>query len=150
MKITLPANPQDPFNLERFVAAQEDVYEDVCQELRAGHKRTHWMWFIFPQMKGLGSSYNAEFFGIGSLAEAQAYLQHAVLGARLRECTELVNAVAGRTAEEIFGPIDAVKFRSCMTLFAHAMPDNKIFHDALNKYFAGKSDQLTLELLERG
>jgi uncharacterized protein (DUF1810 family) len=146
MKNAVPANPADPFELARFVAAQAKAYADVVEELRAGRKRSHWMWFVFPQMKGLGSSHNAEFFGIGSRPEAVAYLQHPVLGSRLRECTELVNAVEGRTAEEIFGAIDAVKFRSSMTLFAQAAPDEKIFREALNKYYGGEADPLTLNL----
>jgi uncharacterized protein (DUF1810 family) len=107
------------------------------------------MWFIFPQLRGLGHSYNAEYFGIASLAEACAYLEHPVLGARLIECTEAVNAVEGRSAEAIFGGIDAVKFRSSMTLVSAAAPGQAVFEAALKKYFSGQPDRLTLELLGR-
>src|SRR5437879_6461964 len=110
----------DPFNLQRFVDAQQEVYAGVVSELKQGRKYGHWIWFIFPQLKGLGYSANSEFFGIASLREARAYLQHPVLGVRLGECTQLVNAVEGRSAKDIFGEIDAMKFRSCMTLFAKA------------------------------
>ena len=131
------------YNLQRFVDAQEQVIDSVLSELRQGRKYGHWIWFVFPQVKGLGHSANSEFYGIASVQEAAAYLQHPVLGPRLVECTELVNAVAGRSAEDIFGDIDAMKFRSSMTLFAKAAPGNQIFADTLNKYFAGESDPLT-------
>jgi uncharacterized protein (DUF1810 family) len=137
----------DPYNLQRFVDAQAPVYEAVCAELRNGDKREHWMWFIFPQIKGLGHSYMADRFAITSKEEAAAYLEHPILGGRLRECTQLVNAVEGRSADEIFGDIDALKFRSSMTLFAHATSDNKVFTAALQKYFGGEFDRLTLERL---
>jgi len=143
----LIAVKNDPFNLQRFVDAQRDEYEDVCAELRAGRKRSHWMWFIFPQMKGLGVSSTANWFGISSLGEAQAYLWHPVLGARLRECTELVNLIEGRSLREIFGSPDDLKFRSCMTLFAHAAGENRVFLDALRKYCGGEFDPATLGLL---
>ena len=146
MKTGVPANSKRPFDLERFVRAQKQVYETAREELRVGRKRTHWMWFIFPQMKGLGSSYEAEFFGMVSLAEATAYLAHPVLGPRLRECTQLVNNVEGRSSQQIFGDIDALKFRSSMTLFARATPDNTDFKVALDKYYGGKEDPLTLNL----
>ena len=123
----------DPYGLERFVAAQDPVFEQVRAELRAGHKRTHWMWFIFPQMKGLGRSAMAEKYAIGSCEEAAAYLHHPVLGPRLRECTDLVNRIQGSAIEQIFEYPDDLKFRSCMTLFAEATSDNQVFKDALAK-----------------
>jgi len=137
----------NPYHLERFVEAQGEVFVEALAELRAGHKRGHWMWFIFPQMKGLGRSDMAQYYGIGSLEEASAYLRHPVLGPQLRECTELVNRVEGRTAHEIFGFPDDMKFRSSMTLFARAAEDDTVFRAALEKYFRGEPDPLTLELL---
>ncbi len=137
----------DPHNLERFVAAQAAVYEEVCAELRAGRKRSHWMWFIFPQIAGLGGSAMAVRYAIASREEAAAYLAHPVLGPRLRECTALVLQVEGRAIDEILGEIDAMKFRSSMTLFAHAAEENRLFLDALQKYFAGQADPLTLDRL---
>jgi uncharacterized protein (DUF1810 family) len=137
----------DPHNLKRFVDAQEPVYEQVCDELRAGHKQSHWIWFIFPQMKGLGHSGMADHYGIASRQEADAYLAHPVLGARLRECTRLVNLVQGRSIDQILGYPDNLKFRSAMTLFAAAASEDPIFDDALQKYFDGKPDPLTLKLL---
>lgn len=136
-----------PYHLERFVEAQEDVFAEVLDELRAGRKRGHWMWFIFPQMKGLGRSAAAAYYGIGSLEEAAAYLRHPVLGPRLVECTELVNEVEDRSIHEILGSPDDLKFRSSMTLFARAAEDDMVFRAALNKYFGGEPDRLTLELL---
>jgi len=133
--------------LERFVQAQDPVIDRVLTELSAGHKASHWMWFVFPQIQGLGRSPTAQRFAISSRAEAEAYLRHVVLGARLRECTRLVNAVDGRSVEEIFGHPDYLKFRSSMTLFAHAAADNQIFLDALRKYFGGEEDPLTVERL---
>lgn len=124
----------DPYDLARYVTAQDPVYEQVCAELRAGRKRTHWMWFVFPQMKGLGSSPMAEKYAIGSREEAVAYLEHPVLGPRLRECTELVNRMEGRSLDQIFGYPDDLKFRSSMTLFAGATAENQVFKDALLKY----------------
>jgi uncharacterized protein (DUF1810 family) len=144
-----PASTTDPYNLQRFVEAQQEDYKDVCAELRAGSKSSHWMWFIFPQMKGLGMSATSDWFGISSLSEAEAYLQHPVLGRRLRECTELVNLVERRSIREIFGSPDDLKFRSCMTLFAQATVDNRAFLDALRKYSNGEFDSATLRLLER-
>ena len=119
--------------------------ERVIGELRAGRKASHWMWFVFPQIRGLGHSPMAQRFAIRSLAEAEAYLRHPVLGPRLRECTRLVNAVEGRSVEEIFGYPDHLKFHSCMTLFTHATADNQVFSEALGRYFAGKEDPSTLE-----
>lgn len=134
-------------SLERFVQAQEPVIERVMAELRAGRKASHWMWFVFPQIQGLGHSPMAQRFAIASRAEAEAYLLHPVLGPRLRECTRLVNDVAGRSIEEIFGYPDYLKFRSSMTLFAHASADNRVLLDALSKYFGGECDPLTLDRL---
>jgi uncharacterized protein (DUF1810 family) len=137
----------DPYNLQRFVGAQNGVYEQVCSELREGRKRGHWMWFIFPQIRGLGHSHMAEVFAIGSQEEAQAYLNHPVLGHRLRECTQLVTQVEGRTLEEILGHPDNLKFRSSMTLFAQATADNQVFVEALRKYCNGELDRATLQCL---
>ena len=138
-----------PHDLQRFVDAQRAVYERVCAELRAGDKRSHWMWFIFPQLAGLGHSPMARRYAISSLAEARAYLEHPLLGARLEECTRLVNAVEGRSILQIFGPPDDMKFRSSMTLFSRATAHDAIFREALDKYFGGEPDRRTLELLGR-
>lgn len=135
------------FDLQRFVDAQDPVFEDVLLELRRGDKEGHWMWFIFPQISGLGSSAMSQRFAISSRAEAEAYLAHAVLGPRLIRCTKLVNAVESRSAERIFGPVDAMKFRSSMTLFREAAPAGSVFNEALKKYFAGEPDTRTLQLL---
>jgi uncharacterized protein (DUF1810 family) len=139
----------DPYNLQRFVDAQPPVIAGVIAELGQGRKLGHWMWFIFPQFKGLGRTGQSNFFGISSMQEAAAYLQHPVLGPRLKQCTQLVNAVVGRSAEDIFGEIDAMKFRSSMTLFANATPENQIFTDALEKYYAGEFDPLTIDYLRQ-
>ena len=139
----------DPYNLRRFVEAQNGVYDDVCAELRAGRKGSHWMWFIFPQIKGLGMSATSNRFAISSLNEAEAYLQHPILGPRLRECTQLVNLVEGLSIQEIFGSPDHLKFRSCMTLFAHATSENQVFLNALQKYCGNEFDPATLKLLEK-
>jgi uncharacterized protein (DUF1810 family) len=136
----------DAYDLQRFVDAQTPVYSDVCAELRDGQKRSHWMWFIFPQMKGLGSSHNAQKFAISSRSEAEAFLQHPVLGQRLRHCTQLVNSADAQSIDQIFGRTDTLKFRSSMTLFAHASPD-PVFREALRKYFDNKPDQSTLDRL---
>jgi uncharacterized protein (DUF1810 family) len=138
---------EDPFNLERFVSAQSAVLPKVLAELRAGAKRTHWIWFIFPQMRSLGRSPTALHFGIGSRQEAAAYALHPLLGPRLVQCAQLVNLVEARTINQILGAPDDLKFRSSMTLFARATPDNAVFNDALQKYFNGQPDPLTLELL---
>ena len=137
----------DPYNLQRFVDAQEQIIDRVITELRAGRKRSHWMWFIFPQIRGLGHSPMAMEFAISSREEASAYLRHPILGPRLRECSRLVNLIAGRSAEQVFGYPDDLKFRSSMTLFAHSTPDNKVFIEALEKYFDGQPDPLTLSRL---
>jgi uncharacterized protein (DUF1810 family) len=135
------------FDLDRFVRAQELVIAQVRAELKAGRKATHWMWFVFPQLAGLGFSHRAQFYGIASLDEARAYLAHPVLGPRLIECTDLVNAVEGRTAHDIFDSPDDLKFHSSMTLFSLADPDEPVFGTALQKYFDGRRDRRTLELL---
>jgi uncharacterized protein (DUF1810 family) len=137
----------DPYDLQRFVDAQDRVYDRVRAELSNGRKQTHWMWFIFPQIAGLGHSAMAQRYAISSLQEAQAYLDHAILGPRLRECTHLVTSIEGRSAREILGPPDDMKFRSCLTLFAQAAPDEQIFRDALDKYFDGAFDRATVERL---
>jgi uncharacterized protein (DUF1810 family) len=137
----------DPYDLQRFVDAQNSVYEAVRSELRSARKKTHWMWFVFPQLAGLGVSPMARKFAIASVAEAAAYLGHPVLGPRLAECTALVNAVEGRPIEQIFGYPDDLKFRSSMTLFARATSDNQVFVDALKKYFGGEFDPATLARL---
>jgi uncharacterized protein (DUF1810 family) len=137
----------DRYGLQRFVDAQAGVFEQVCSELREGRKRSHWMWFIFPQIKGLGSSPMAVRFAISSLAEARAYLDHAVLGPRLRGCCEIVVGVAGRSVDEIFGYPDDLKFHSSITLFAKAAVENRVFLDALEKYFGGELDRATVERL---
>jgi len=138
----------DPHNLQRFVEAQEPVIEDVKSELRSGRKRTHWMWYVFPQLKGLGSSRLSRRYAISSRAEADAYLAHPVLGPRLRECTALVNGVEGRSATEIFGSPDDLKFRSSMTLFDAVADDPTPFETALERYYGGEPDPKTLELLD--
>ena len=137
----------DPHDLQRFVDAQNPVFDQVLSELQAGRKRSHWMWFIFPQIRGLGASPMANRYAISSIAEARAYLGHPILGPRLHECTRLVTEIEGRTIAEIFGYPDDLKFRSSMTLFAHATPDNKIFMEAIAKYFTDGDDPLTLERL---
>ncbi|WP_188978728.1 DUF1810 domain-containing protein [Halocalculus aciditolerans] len=138
----------DPYDLERFVEAQNPVMEDVKAELRAGEKRTHWMWFVFPQIAGLGRSELARRYAISSRAEAEAYLAHPVLGPRLRECTRLVNAVDGRSAHEIFGSPDDLKFRSSMTLFAAVADDAEPFETALEQYYDGERDPKTRARLD--
>lgn len=137
----------DGCDLRRFVVAQDPVIDRVRAELRAGRKQSHWMWFVFPQIAGLGSSPMARKFGIGSLDEARAYLAHPVLGPRLRECTALVTAVEGHSIEEVFGHPDDLKFRSSMTLFAHATEDNGTVLAALRKYFPAGFDPATLARL---
>ena len=134
-------------DLERFVEAQAPVYATALRELREGRKRTHWMWFIFPQLRGLGASATSWRYGIESRAEAAAYLAHGLLGPRLSECTEAVNAHRGLSAEAIFGPVDALKLRSSMTLFDLA-GGGPHFRRCLDAYFGGASDRRTVELLE--
>lgn len=141
---------RDDHDLERFVEAQDGVYERVCAELRAGEKQSHWMWFIFPQVRGLGSSEMAIRYAISSMEEAHAYLEHPLLGARLRECTGIVTGLNGRTVEQIFGYPDNLKFHSSMTLFAQAATiseEDLVFSQALDKYFSGREDPATLQRL---
>jgi uncharacterized protein (DUF1810 family) len=138
----------DRYDLQRFLAAQQPLYARACAELAAGCKQTHWMWFIFPQLRGLGMSHTARRFGIASLEEARAYLAHPTLGARLRECTMLVNRIEHRPVEAIFGYPDDLKLRSSMTLFAHAAGDGgALFREVLQRYFAGEADPATNRLL---
>ncbi|PIT00498.1 calpastatin [Bradyrhizobium nitroreducens] len=136
----------DPFDLERFVRAQNPVYRDVQGELVRGRKQSHWMWFVFPQIAGLGFSAMSQRYAIGSRAEARAYLAHPVLGARLIECTSLVLAIQGRSINAILGTPDDAKFQSSMTLFG-AVSDQPVFGEALDRYFAGERDAATLEIL---
>jgi uncharacterized protein (DUF1810 family) len=137
----------DRYDLARFVKAQAGVYEQACAELRAGKKQSHWMWFVFPQIRGLGSSEMAVRFAISSLEEARAYLAHELLGPRLRECAGIVVGVQRKTVEEIFGYPDDLKFHSSMTLFDKAEEAGGVFHEALEKYFGGQPDKGTLERL---
>ena len=137
----------DAFELERFVSAQAGVIEQVRRELAAGRKSSHWMWFVFPQLRGLGHSATAHRYGLSGLDEARAYLQHAVLGPRLVECTSRVNAVGGRNAHDIFGSPDDLKFRSSMTLFSRVPQACGAFQQALEKYFGGVPDPRTSQLL---
>jgi uncharacterized protein (DUF1810 family) len=137
----------DPYKLSRFVDAQEGVFETAISELKQGRKRTHWMWFIFPQLEGLGVSATSRYYAIKSREEAIAYLAHSLLGRRLVECTEIVLTLEGKTAYEIFGSPDDLKFRSSMTLFAFVSTDRSVFNYALDKYHQGKPDTKTLEIL---
>lgn len=143
---TAPSGADDPFDLQRFVDAQAAVYPTVLDELRAGAKRSHWIWFVFPQLRGLGHSPTAQRFGIGSLAEATAYLEHDVLGPRLRECALLLAAVEGRSAREILGHPDDLKVRSSMTLFGRAGDDPE-FREVLDRFYDGHEDPATLRML---
>jgi uncharacterized protein (DUF1810 family) len=137
----------DPFDLQRFVDAQDAVYQRVLDELRDGRKRSHWMWFVFPQVRGLGSSPTAVRFAISSVDEARAYLAHEVLGPRLRECARLVARIDGRSAADIFGWPDDMKLRSSMTLFARAADDNADFVAVLEKFYGGEQDPATVSRL---
>jgi uncharacterized protein (DUF1810 family) len=139
----------DPHDLQRFVDAQRGVYDSVLDELRAGRKRSHWIWFVFPQLQGLGRSPTAIKYAISSLDEARAYLAHDVLGPRLRECTRLLARIEGATADDIFGWPDNLKVRSSMTLFARAADDNADFRVVLDKFYDGVEDELTVEQLAR-
>ncbi|ESP90072.1 DUF1810 domain-containing protein [Candidatus Halobonum tyrrellensis] len=138
----------DPHDLERFVEAQDPVIAEVKEELRSGRKRTHWMWYVFPQMEGLGRSRTARRYAIGSRAEAEAYLAHPILGPRLRRCTRLATAVEGRSANDVFGSPDDLKFRSSMTLFDAVADDPTPFRAALQRYYGGEPDPKTLEILD--
>ena len=137
----------DPYDLQRFVDAQEPVLDRVRAELGRGRKESHWMWFVFPQIAGLGSSPTAREYAISSIEEARAYLAHPVLGPRLVECAELVAAVEGRSAAQIFGYPDDLKLRSSMTLFANAARDTPVFTEVIDRFFDGEADPRTLELL---
>lgn len=140
---------EDLFRLQRFVAAQEKIYEQVLRELRDGRKRTHWMWFVFPQLDGLAFSSTAKFYAIGSLDEAKAYMQHDMLGRNLRECTQTVLAIEGRSAHDIFGSPDDLKLKSCMTLFEFVDGSKSVFGRVLEKFYAGERDNKTLQLLQK-
>jgi uncharacterized protein (DUF1810 family) len=139
----------DPFDLGRFVSAQDQggTYAQALAELRHGRKVSHWMWFVFPQLAGLGRSSTARHYAISSPEEARAYLAHEVLGPRLLECSEVLTTLTGRTADGIFGPVDAVKLRSSMTLFDHVAPSDSIFATVLEMYFAGEQDAMTRRLI---
>jgi len=143
----MSSQPDDPFDLNRFLDAQRVNYEEALTELRAGRKETHWSWYVLPQVSGLGASNMAARFAIRSLAEAKAYLEHPVLGARLRECVAAMTAHTRLSAVQILGEIDAQKFRSCLTLFSEAKKSESLFNDALDKYFAGRPDTATLAIL---
>jgi len=142
-------DPDDPFVLRRFELAQDEhgTYARAVSELRAGRKQSHWMWFVFPQLAGLGRSPMSRTYAISSLDEARAYARHPVLGPRLVECALILTQLSGRTAEEVFGPVDAQKLHSSMTLFTRAAPGELVFQDVLRQYFGGASDVLTEELL---
>ena len=139
----------DPHNLGRFIQAQEEDYPQALSEIRSGRKRSHWMWYVFPQFEGLGMSATSHQYSIKSLDEARAYLAHPVLGPRLRECAEGVLDVNGTSAAEMFGSPDDLKLRSSATLFAHVSPGGSVFHQLLDKYFQGQPDTKTMQLLER-
>ncbi len=143
----VPRNLSDPYNLTRFVRAQEDDYERALSEIGSGRKRTHWMWYIFPQLDGLAFSATSKHYAIKSLAEAKAYLDHPLLGPRLLECAQAVLRVEGRSVAEIFGSPDDLKLRSCATLFACVSPRDSVFDRLLTKYYRGERDGRTLQLL---
>jgi uncharacterized protein (DUF1810 family) len=139
----------DPFDLKRFVRAQEPDYKRALEEIAAGRKRSHWMWYIFPQFAGLGLSSTSRHYAIGSLDEARAYLAHPILGPRLIECAGATLTVKGRSAHDIFGSPDDMKLRSSVTLFSLVSPENSVFHRVLEKYFEGKGDERTLIFVSR-
>lgn len=143
----MPSETADLYRLQRFLDAQNSTFAQALAELAAGEKRSHWMWFIFPQIRGLGSSSMAQRYAITDLGEARAYLAHPMLGPRLRECTALVNAVQGRTLDQIFGYPDDLKFHSSITLFARAAENSSVFHAALERYFHGREDSGTVKQL---
>jgi uncharacterized protein (DUF1810 family) len=148
MSITQNATgTNDPYNLNRFVEAQHDNYEQALSEINSGRKRSHWMWYIFPQADGLGFSSTSKFYAIKNLDEARAYLEHPVLGPRLLACVQAVNRIDGRTASQIFGSPDDMKLKSCATLFACVSPDGSVFHQLLARYYGGRVDSNTLRLL---
>lgn len=140
---------KDPYNLERFIDAQRDIFNTVIVELKQGKKSGHWMWYVFPQIQGLGRSPTSICFAITSIAEARSYLNHPILGNRLRTCTDLVNGTEGRTAEQIFGYPDYLKFRSSMTLFEYVDEESSSFSHALRRFFGGEPDPRTLDILDR-
>jgi uncharacterized protein (DUF1810 family) len=142
------ANDIDPHELSRFVEAQKRDYDRALAEIQAGRKQSHWMWYVFPQLDGLGFSAMSRQYSIKSVAEAKAFLAHPILGPRLAECTEAVLAVEGRSAQDIFGPTDAIKLRSCATLFAHVSRIGSPYHRLLENYFRGEPDAQTLRLLD--
>ena len=137
----------DPFDLARFIAAQDGVYERALAEIRRGRKTGHWMWFVFPQLRGLGISSMSQRFAMASLAEARAYLAHPLLGPRYRECVSALQDLVGTTAVAVFGEVDAAKLASSLTLFAEAAPDDRLFTAALDRWFGGRRDEKTLTLL---
>ena len=139
---------EDPYDLDRFIQAQRNVYEQALAEIRSGHKRSHWMWYIFPQYAGLGSSPMSQRYAIKSGAEAEAYLQHPVLGPRLVECVAAAIGVEGRSASEVFGSPDDMKLRSSATLFAAVSPPGSVFERLLDKYFDGERDHRTIEIMD--
>ena len=143
------AEKMGAINLQRIVDAQAPVWDEVRSELQQARKRTHWMWFVFPQLAGLGRSGTARFYGIRGAEEASAYLAHPLLGARLRECCELLLNAPGVSAQDVFGAVDAMKLRSCLTLFDAVSPQTLVFQQCLDRYFDGERDPLTLELLAR-
>ena len=148
MSAPVPADdPDDPHDLNRFLRAQEDDFEQALAEIRSGRKRTHWMWYVFPQFDGLGFSPTAKRYAIKRIAEAQLYLDHPILGSRLRECAEAALGVEGRSATEIFGSPDDLKLRSCATLFACVSPPGSVFERLLQKYYGSQRDEKTLRLL---
>lgn len=138
----------DPHNLDRFVRAQEDDYEQALAEIKSGRKKSHWMWYIFPQLDGLAFSSTSRLYSIKNLEEAQAYVAHPILGPRLAACTQAVLEIEGRSAQEIFGFTDALKLRSCATLFAQVTARDSVFQQLLDKYFDGLADTKTIELLK--
>ena len=143
------SNGDNPFDLRRFVQAQQGEYERALAEIKSGRKRSHWMWYIFPQLDGLGHSSMARRYSVKTLAEARSYLAHSILGPRLQECVEVLLGLEGHTAHEVFGSPDDLKLRSCATLFAEVSPADSVFHRLLTKYFQGEADKQTLRLLSR-
>jgi uncharacterized protein (DUF1810 family) len=142
--------PEDPYGLSRFLDAQKESYATAVSELRLGKKSTHWIWYVFPQVDGLGFSETTRYYSIKSLAEARAYIDHPILGARLKACVDILTSTQGLGAEEIFGEVDTLKLRSCMTLFDYATPNESVFSSVLEQYFQGVRDQVTLKILLRG
>jgi len=145
----VPGAARDLHNLRRFVQAQEESYEQALSEISNGCKRSHWMWYIFPQFDGLGASWTSKCYSVKSVAEAEAYLAHPVLGPRLVECAEAVLRVQGLSAVDIFGSPDEMKLRSCATLFAFVSPEGSVFHRLIDKYFRGEQDDRTLRLIRK-